>query len=398
MSGDTSHPLAELQKTPAWRWKVGFVVSSDELADELTSALKEMNATSEFRISPALPPFEVASQVQRTKPDVLFVELSSVPVGANEWIGIIRSGSDMPLIVAVHPSADPVEMISALRAGAAEFISLPVRPAVFEAMDRIAIQMESKQTTQAAPGRVLGILSAKGGCGATTLACHLAVAIQAASGEGRVLMTDLDHQTPAAHRVYRSSAETGISEAFEAVRRLNVGCWNEFVKPVTPRVDMLCATPGSGSPEPWRIESLFRFVKRHYAWILADLGRHLNPSNWTFLASVDELLVVTAPDVLALYQTRAVLQMLTNRGFDKSRVRLILNRNQNSPQDFWIESIEQMFDMSVLAVLPHDTSTLNRLPKEDFEFPANSAYGRAVSKLAAKILREGPETTKKRAA
>lgn len=389
----------ETQKTPEWPWRVGFAVNSDELADELTSALKEMNAMSEFRVSPMLPPFEIAAQVQRMKPDVLFAELSAVPLGASEWISIIRSGSDMPLIVAVNPSADPVEMISALRAGASEFISLPVRPVVFEAMDRIAIQMESKQTTQAAPGRTLGILSAKGGCGATTLACHLAVAIQAASGTGKVLMTDLDHQTPAAHRVFRSPSETGIAEAFEAVRRLNFGCWHEFARRITPAVDMLSATSGSASPEPWRIESLFRFVKRHYTWILADLGRHLNPSNWTFLASVDELLVVTAPDVLALYQTRAVLQMLTNRGFDKSKVRLILNRNQNSPQDFWIESIEQMFDMSVLAVLPHDTSTLNRLPKEDFEFPANSAYGRAVSKLAVKIVREGgPESTKKRAA
>ena len=57
------------------------------------------------------------------------------------------------------------------------------------------------------------------------------------------------------------------------------------------------------------------------------------------------------PEVLALYQTRTMLQTLTTRGFERSRVHLILNRNESGPHDFWIESIKQMFEMDVAAAI-----------------------------------------------
>ena len=105
---------------------------------------------------------------------------------------------------------------------------------------------------------------------------------------------------------------------------------------VSPSVDVL-AGPEIGNttlPEPWRIERLFRHVSRHYPLVLVDLGRHLNPGTWAFLQHVDELVVVAAPDVLALYQTRYILQTLTNRGFERARIRLVLNLSDNTPRDF----------------------------------------------------------------
>lgn len=388
----------ETQRQPAWPWRVGFVLESDDLANEITGALAEMNATCEMKARATAPPFEIAALVERHRPDVIFVELACVDIPAVDWIGIVRSGAETPLIIAVHRDAEPSEMISALRAGAAEFLSLPVRPNIFEAMDRIGTQLEARLTTTSAPGKLVGILSPKGGCGATTLACHLAIAMQMAQPSGKVLLTDLDHQSPSVHKVCRADARAGVKEAFDSVRRLNSAWWGELVRPVAASVDMLAGSPGNEPAEAWRVENLFRFVRRHYTWILADLGRHLNPCNWSSLSNVNELLVVTAPDVLALYQTRSLLQILTSRGFEKSRVQLILNKNQNSPQDFWIESIEQMFDMNVLSVLPHDPGTLGRVSRGPFEFPANSAYGRSVAKLAARILQSNdPEVPKKAA-
>jgi pilus assembly protein CpaE len=154
----------------------------------------------------------------------------------------------------------------------------------------------------------------------------------------------------------------------------------------------------AGLPEPWRVESLFRFISRQYNWVLVDLGRHLNPSNWALLQNIEELIIVTAPDVLALYQTRSILQTLSNRGFDKSRVRIVLNRNLSSPQDFWVESIEQMFEMSVFGVIPNDDGAFEKLPRDRFEFPAETPFGRAVTKIAARLSGTGGAGSTKKAA
>jgi pilus assembly protein CpaE len=385
---------------PNLPWKIGLVLETPELSSGIKSALSEAGAVPVIEFSAAMSSLEVANAVERERPDILFAELSRTAKAPAEWMADVRRGEDTPLVVAVHATADPVEMISALRSGASEFICLPVRPAIFEALERISALLESRQSATQEQGRIAGILSAKGGCGATSVACHLAAALRAAaSSPCRILVADLDYQSPGAHHVLRVKPRSHAGEAFDSVRRLSSSSWREFVTPVGP-VDLLAAPRRAPAalPEQWRVEGLLRFVGRQYRWVLADLGRHLNPANWMFLQNIDELFLVTAPEVLALYQTRSVLQTLASRGFDKSHIRLILNRNRTTPQDFWVESIEQMFEMSVFAVIPNDYTTLDKLPRDRFEFPAETPFGKALVKLAGRLASpNGPGATRKAA-
>jgi pilus assembly protein CpaE len=417
-----TNPTPDTARRPEWTWKIGLVLETPELRAEIASALAEAGAEKAFELPTSAASFEVANAVDRDKPDLLFVELSRTSKPAAEWILDVRRGEEMPLIVAVHPLAEPSEMISALRAGASEFLSLPVRPAIFEAMERIGTLLESRRDATMEQGKIAGVLSAKGGCGATSVACYLSAALVHANQvqanqptpnlsrgpRTRVLVADLDYQSPGASGMFRIHPQTHAGEAFDAVRRLSSSVWREFATPVVSGVDLLASpmdvpsntlsSEAAGLPEPWRVESLFRFISRQYNWILVDLGRHLNPSNWALLQNIEELIIVTAPDVLALYQTRSILQTLSNRGFDKSRVKIVLNRNLSSPQDFWVESIEQMFEMSVFGVIPNDDGTFEKLPRDRFEFPAETPFGRAVTKIAARLSGTGGAGSTKKAA
>ena len=393
-----------------WSWKVGLVLETPELASQITSALSEGGATVAFRFPAAALSFEIANAVERERPDILFVELARASKPAAEWIDDVRQGAETPLVVAVHPVAEPSEMICALRAGSSEFLCLPVRPAIYEAMERIGSLMETRRTATVERGRIAGILSAKGGCGATTVACYLSAALHhhyntksagkrplPSASQLRVLVADLDYQSPGGSGAFRLHPRSHAGEAFESVRRLNSHAWREFATPVMPGVDHLASpadmadhtaghSPSAPAlPEQWRVESLFRFLSHQYTWTFVDLGRHLNPSNWALLQNIEELFIITAPDVLALYQTRSILQTLSSRGFEKSRVRIVLNRNQSAPQDFWVESIEQMFEIGVFGVVPNDEGTFEKLPRDRFEFPSESPFGRALTKMAARL-------------
>jgi pilus assembly protein CpaE len=321
-------------------------------------------------------------------------------VPASEWLAAVQGADGIPLVAAVHVSADPVQMISALRAGASEFLSLPISPAIFGALDRIAARLDSSRPAEAVQGRIIGIVSAKGGCGATTLACHLGLALGQADPSRKILVADLDYQSPAVHRVCHLKPRRRAGETFDSVRKLSSSNWSEFFTPLSPAVDMM-AGPETGStalPEPWRIESLFRHLTRSYPLVLADLGRQLNPGTWAFLQHVDELLVATAPDVLALYQTRYILQTLTSRGFERSRIRLILSMSENTPRDFWIESVEQMFEMRLFGVIPADRVAMSGIPKDRLAFPAETPFGKAVVKLAARLAADESASPSRRAA
>jgi len=377
-----------------------MVVDDPNLAAEIAAALAEVRATCVFQVSASASVLEIFALIERDRPDLLFVELSGTSVPAREWMAAVQGTDGLPLVAAVHVSADPGQMISALRAGAAEFLSLPMSPAIFDALDRIAARLDSSRPPEALQGKIIGIVSAKGGCGATTLACHLGLALGQADPSRKILIADLDYQSPAVHRICHLKPQRRAGETFESVRKLSSSNWSEFFTPLSPSVDVL-AGPETGStslPEPWRIESLFRHLTRSYPLVLADLGRQLNPGTWAFLQHVDELLVATAPDVLALYQTRYILQTLTSRGFEKGRIRLILSMSENTPRDFWIESVEQMFEMRLFAVVPADRAALSGIPKDRLIFPAETPFGRAVTKLAGRLTTEESAGPSRRAA
>jgi pilus assembly protein CpaE len=316
-----------------------MVVSNPELA----AALAEVRATCVFQIAATASVLEIFALIERDRPDLLFVELSATSAPAREWMAAVQGEDGRPLVAAVNVSADPVHMISALRAGATEFLS----PAIFAALDRIAARLDSSRPAEAVRGKIIGIVSAKGGCGGTTLACHLGLALGRANqlkdqSAIKVLIADLDYQSPAVHRICHLKPQRSAAETFDSVRKLSSSNWSEFFTPLAPSVDVMAGPEPCDAilSEPWRIESLFR--------------------TWAFLQHVDELMVAAAPDVLALYQTRYILQTLTSRGFERSRIRLILSMSENTPRDFWIESVEQMFEMRLFDAIPADRVAMSR--------------------------------------
>src|ERR1035438_8692558 len=250
-----THPLPDTARRPEWTWKIGLVLETPELRSEIASALAEAGAEKAFELPTSATSFEVANAVDRDKPDLLFVELSRASKPAAEWIVDVRRGEEMPLIVAVHPMAEPSEIISALRAGASEFLCLPVRPAIFEAMERIGALLESRHNATMERGKIAGVLSAKGGCGATSVACYLSAALvhanqvqakqpapnQTKGPRTRVLVADLDYQAPGASGVFRIQPQTHAGKAFDAVRRLSSSAWREFATPVVNGVDLLAS-------------------------------------------------------------------------------------------------------------------------------------------------------------
>ncbi len=391
----------ETPRQTAWPWRAGLVVDDAQLAGEIAAALAEVRATCVFQVQASAPLSEINALIERDRPDLLFVELAATSVPSRQWMNSVQTADGVPVVAAVHASPDPEHMIAALRAGANEFLSQPIQPAIFDAMTRIAARLESTRPAVALhQGRIIGIVSAKGGCGATTLACHVGMALGNADPSRKVLVADLDYQSPAVHRLCHITPGKRAGETFDSVRRLNSSNWAEFFMPLTSSLDIL-AGPEAGStsaPEPWRIESLFRHLTRSYSLVLADLGRHLTPGTWAFLQHVDELLVVAAPDVLALYQTRYILQTLTGRGFDRNRIRLVLNLSDNTPRDFWIESIEQMFEMKIFAVIPTDKATLAGTQRDRLVFPADSPFGKAVIKLAERLTKNENAGSSRRAA
>ena len=123
--------------------------------------------------------------------DVVIVDLDSNPEFALEIVETLCAGS--PATVMVYSGSSDTElMIRCMRAGAREFLTLPItQNAMAEAMVRASVRRPTARPSKKANGRMCVFWGAKGGSGVTTIATNFAISA-ARETDQSVLLIDLD--------------------------------------------------------------------------------------------------------------------------------------------------------------------------------------------------------------
>ena len=96
------------------------------------------------------------------------------------------------MIIALNSSADAEAILGAMRAGVHEYLFPPIAEPLRKALEKRSAE-RARRRESGTKGKSFGFLSAKGGCGATTLVCH--VAAELGRQKQKVLLADLDLDT-----------------------------------------------------------------------------------------------------------------------------------------------------------------------------------------------------------
>src|SRR5579863_7606970 len=154
-------------------------------------------------------------------------------------------------------------------------------------------------------------MSAKGGCGATTIACHTAVELPHQTGT-RVLLADLDLESGIVGFLLKAPGRYSIADAVSNTQRLDENYWKALVSNGIAGLEIITA-PSTPSRQPYRPEQLrivLSFIRTQYDWIVLDLGRGLGFNSVAALEEVDDLVLVTTLEVPALHQAKVIIQKL----------------------------------------------------------------------------------------
>jgi len=138
------------------------------------------------------------------------------------------------------------------------------------------------------------------------------------------------------------------------------------------------------------VQNMLTFVRGQYDYSIVDLGRSLNLTAMNALDEIDETYLVTTLDVPALHQSKQIIQTLSNVGYGRERLRLVLNR---MPQrlDVTPDELEKMMSLPVFATLPNDYPSLYESYSEGSLLPANSRLGKELSRMAVKVAGIQPD-------
>jgi pilus assembly protein CpaE len=331
--------------------------------------------------------------LQADKPEVLLLELAAVTTELTSAIREIKRSAPRTKIVALHSSDDPKAILTAMRAGVNEFVHPPFEDTVALAIERVMDAQEDDARGDKR-GRVVGFLSAKGGCGATTLACHIAADLKRQDTK-KVLLADLDLTSGMVGFHMKVASSYSILDAITNLSRLDTSLWKALLAEWKPGLEVI-PSPDDFSHEsaPGREElrQLVRFMRTQHDWIVLDLGRSYNELVAALYEELDDLLLVSVLEVSALHGLKTIAQKLRDRNEDLTKLHVVLNRTPKM-MDITQDELQKVLGRPLYATLPNDYPSLYQAYSQGQLLPPSNRLAQQFSVLTRKLA--GVEAAKK---
>ena len=337
------------------------IIATDNEQQAVLNALIEGTSVARPVLTCSSHPMTASDPVARkliaTKPDVMVIDIPiDNPASALRSIELLHQEMPDASIFALGSMAQPQTIVSAMRAGAREYVERPTTTTeLLEAFVRLsAAQRKSRGEGQ--PGRVFSVVGAKGGSGTTTIAVNTALTMQAMYGS--TLLIDLGTLGHTALHLNLKPLFT-VSDAVRNLHRLDHSLLESFLTRHPAGLHLLAGATAPGTVEATTADyaRLFEMVIHHYRYIVVDVSSRLDSATRLVCNLSEYVLLVLQADVTSLWSASRMVQYLGEAG-GRERVRLVLNRYRKIP-GFNDSDAESATGARVLWKIPNQYSAVS---------------------------------------
>jgi pilus assembly protein CpaE len=288
----------------------------------------------------------------------------------------------------------------ALRAQIGDVLEVP-RDAneLLESIARVADSMggspfSSARAQSVELGRLLTVVSTKGGAGKSVVASNLAVLLARESGAPTALV-DADLQFGDAAIMLKLTPEHTIVDVMSVVRRLDPRVLGELLVRHDPSGLLVLPAPVEpayadqvGGADLVRIVNTLRSFCAH---VVVDTAPQLNDLVLGLLEESDEILLVCPPEVPSVKNAKLALQTFRLLNLPLSKVRLVLNRS-TAKGSLGARDVQRVLQLEAGAEIPADPAvpeSVNAGVPVALAAPRSPA-AKALRKLAQVVLHGEP--------
>ena len=327
------------------------------------AALMVLAGTSgnDVREFPAYPPgMEDVARDLDQQYDVIIIDLDSDAETALELVESI-GGTGTSTVMVYSAKTDPDLLMRCMRAGAREYLTLPFdRNVVAEALVRAAARRPVGKSTKKVAGRLLTFIGAKGGSGATTLACNFAVAL-AQEPNQKTLLVDLDLPLGDAALNLGIVAEYSTINALQAASRLDGAFLQQLLVKHSSGVWVLAA-PGKFLQFEARdedIDKLLGVARQEFDNVVIDWGSQLNFERSSILKESTAIYLVTQAGIPELRNSnRLITQFFSSGG---PRLEIVINRYEARSLGVSEEHITKALTRPAQWKIPNDYTAVRKM-------------------------------------
>jgi pilus assembly protein CpaE len=325
-----------------------------------------------------------------TPPDLVVLHLSQLWREELEAIAL-RPPQSRPALIVVGAANDVNVMRLAMQAGARDLLPHPFAEAdLLQAIQR-TLEERPRSATASVPGKVSVFMNAKGGCGATMLACNVAHVL-AVKSQQRTALLDLDLQFGAAPLYLDLYPKRGIAQAIENLAELDeVALEGYFTR---HRSGLNVLSHGADEPlAPGAISSaavnqLLDVTLRRHEHVVVDMPRCVDDVTATIMQRADQIVLILQQSVTAVRDaTRLVQWMRTDVGVGKDQLCVVINRYEKDAV-VAVEDIQKTLASNAPTLVPNDFRLVSECINSGtalLDHAGNAAITRAVMTLETRL-------------
>jgi len=272
-------------------------------------------------------------------------------------------------VVLTRRRVDVTVLSQAIRAGVREVVNPDDLQALADACRRSlevsrGVLGATGSGDAATDGRVVTVFAAKGGCGKTTVATNLAVAL-AAGGARRVCLLDLDLAFGDVAIAMQLQPVRTIVDAASMLGSMDPTGVQSLLTPHSPGLDTILAPVQPGDAEKVAVPvvvELIRTLRTMFDYVVIDSPPAFTEHVLTAFDLSDAFVLLATLDIPALKNLRLTLDMLDLLGYPRESWHVVLNRS-DSKVGLEVSDVERTLRTPIAAQIPSSravSASINR--------------------------------------
>jgi pilus assembly protein CpaE len=295
--------------------------------------------------------------VNQTNPDIGFVALDSNPEKALELVATLSKSAPNCAILVTSTSADGNLILRAMRAGAKEFLTQPLKAEdLASALQRVASQRTGNANGRDRSCRIIAVIGATGGVGNTSLAVNLACSL-ATDQSNSVVLLDLDLCLGDADVFLDTIPEYTLSDVAQNISRLDLTLLKRSLTKhdtglyLLPRPVQLEDARHITTDELTRVLGL---LKASFTHVIIDTSKGFNALDIQALEEADDVLLVTQLDLPCLRNVVRLLMSFKEQNRFDEKVKIVVNRAGYETGQISLRKAQETIGREIFWQVPND--------------------------------------------
>lgn len=302
-----------------------------------------------------------ADVVGQTNPDIGLVALDQNPDKALDLVANLNATLPNCQILVTSSSTDGNLILRAMRAGAKEFLTCPLRlQDLLEALDRISERMFKSDETRSRSSSAIAVAGATGGVGTTSLAVNLACSL-AKDEKNSVALIDLDLCLGDADVFLDTIPDYTLVDVAQNISRLDFAL---LKRSLTKHASGLYLLPRPVQMEdmslvnPDDLTRVLGLLKASFTHLVFDLSKSYTPLDFVALGAADHILLVTQLDLPCLRNVVRLLMSFNAMKEMADKVKIVVNRVGLESGNISLKKAQDTIGREIFWQIPNDYRTM----------------------------------------